>query len=388
MAAVLDITGCVRASLDEVVEGAHPVARALLLAGGALCRPMAMLWPSDLDMIESPHREAPSATQDVELYALRDAVVGGAGGHAMSSNAYVWASGAYPGYVRTWLENDITPERWVIPARPTRRVARAFAITHFNHVWGHWLTEVYPKLFVVRALAEAGVKAPLLLPRDVPQFIRDVIASTLPQQEILLFEPAEEAVTVDLLMLPDMMNRGYIFHDGLRAALEHEVKASWRPGVRADPHIFVSRRRLRFQSTYREMANAKAVEDEARRAGLSIVFPERLSWADQITVFANASVIVGEFGSGLHNAIVSRAGARVVALNWIVDVQSRIANFRGHEVGYVLPDDGQPRKYTIGGGQQPFTIDLAEFRRRVDMVLDPRRPPRRRRYEDMQVLNP
>jgi O-antigen biosynthesis protein WbqL len=99
-------------------------------------------------------------------------------------------------------------------------------------------------------------------------------------------------------------------------------------------------------------------------------------------------VIVGEFGSGLHNALVSRAGARVVALNWIVDVQSRIANFRAHDVGYVLPDDGQPRRFTIGGGQQPFSVDVDEFRRRLDVVLDPRRPPVQRAYDDAPVLQP
>lgn len=387
MAAVLDITACVRTTLEEVVEGAHDVSRALLAPGGRPCVPRPMLWPSDWEMIESPHQEAPTPMADVELYAVRHALVGGAGAHVQVSDAYVWAGGVYPGYVRTWLENDITPEHWTIPGVSARRVPRAFVVTHFNHVWGHWLTEAYPKLFIIRALHEQGIRAPLLLPTSAPDFIRRTVAATLPDQEILSYEPEHEAILVDVLLLPDMMNRGYIFHDALRVALEREVAASWRPGLRTREHIFVSRRRMKHPSTYREMENAKALEDEARRAGLEIVCPERLSWPDQISVFANASVIVGEFGSGLHNAIVSRWGTRVLALNWIVDVQSRIANFRGHDVGYLLPDDGQPRRFTIGGGQQPFSIDVGEFRRRLDMVLDPRRPPIHRGYQDGPILN-
>lgn len=43
------------------------------------------------------------------------------------------------------------------------RLDRAFVIIYFNFVWGHWLIEMYPKLFVIRVLNVAGIIVLLLL---------------------------------------------------------------------------------------------------------------------------------------------------------------------------------------------------------------------------------
>lgn len=82
-------------------------------------------------------------------------------------------------------------------------------------------------------------------------------------------------------------------------------------------------------------------------------------------------MVAGEFGSGLHNALLSPEGCQVMSLNWVVEVQSRIANFRRHDIGYLMPTDGQARLFTIEPqSNQPFTIDAAAFREKLTLVLD------------------
>ena len=87
--------------------------------------------------------------------------------------------------------------------------------------------------------------------------------------------------------------------------------------------------------------------------------------------------MAGEFGSGLHNALLSPEGCQVVSLNWLVEVQSRIGNFRRHDVGYILPADGRARLHAIEAQAQPFSIDPGEFRRKLSIAVeraDARRP--------------
>lgn len=387
LARVLDVSDGPVTPLDRLLETGAPFARTVLAPGGRAIPPRGMLWPSGFEAAEGPHRPPAHASADVEVYAVRDVVVGGAGAHVMAGDGYVWAQGAYPGYVRYWIESDITPEPWRVPALAfARRLEQAFVITHFNYVWGHWLTELYPKLFVIRALAARGLRAPIVLPSTAPGYIRSVVAHTLPDQEVLTYNPARETVSVGRLMLPDMLQRNYIFSDMLARSIDVEVQRTLDEPVPVNDLIFVSRRALPVPSAFRSLLNAEALETEAGARGFAVVHPETLSWPQQIATFAQASVVVGEFGSGLHNALMSPPGTRVVAFNWIVDVQSRIANFRGQNVGYILPDDGRPRGFTLEDqGHQPYSIDLDTFRRRLDQVLDRYAPPPLRRYDSLPL---
>ena len=166
-----------------------------------------------------------------------------------------------------------------------------------------------------------------------------------------------------------MLNRNYVFHDFLRWNLEREALA-WPKGG-GDDMIFVSRGGVRTAQSFRELANEAEIEGIAREAGLTVLRPETLSWEQQARLFSKARLVAGEFGSGLHNALLSPQGCQVVSLNWLVEVQSRIGNFRRHDVGYILPSDGEARLYSIEArANQPFTIDADVFREKLTIAVD------------------
>ncbi len=91
----------------------------------------------------------------------------------------------------------------------------------------------------------------------------------------------------------------------------------------------------------RKLVNQAEIAAELERRGYTLIKPEEHSFEEQVAIFDAARIIVGEFGSGMHNAMFSRPGTKVVCLNWITPWQSRIAQFFGHEVGYIAPDGGQ-----------------------------------------------
>lgn len=362
MAEILDLSAAPLMALTEAAALNEGAGRALLFPGGEALPPRPMLWPCPLGEVEAPH-EAPFTSFDVELHVVSGAVVGGPGGHAQLDGAYVHAVGAYPNYVRQWIAADIDAEVWAFAPAPTRRLATAFALVHFNLIYGHWLTEVLPKLFTIRSLAELGVQAPVLLPSTAPAYVRTAVADVLPDHPVVTYDPrAGEQVAVDRLLLPGMMQHDYVFHPELGRRIDRHLPR--RAGRRRD--LFVSRGRLGDQPAFRRLENGAEIEAAAARLGLEIVHPERLTWREQLAMFAAARLIVGEYGSGLHGAMFAPADAQVVGLNWIAPgIQSHVCNFRGQEIGYILDPDGRPRSWTHDAPFQGYRIDPDEFRLKV-----------------------
>ncbi len=371
MAATIDVSDDELLELDEALRGQREVAGVRLFEGGQPLSPRPMLWPCPLEAVQAPHL-AQAEASPADLHVIRRAFVGGGGSIAVRNGAYLYAAGAYPSYVKTYLDENIAPQTWAFETgwfkRKTLHLECAFALVHFNLMWGHWLTEVFPKLFVIRALAERGVRAPILIPSNVPVFVAEVIEDVLPGQKVIVYDPGTHKVAVRRLLLPSMLQREYVFHPWFGEALD--AYAQTRTPSPDRSRVFVSRAAMRTAYAYREMSNEPEIEAIAEEAGFQIIRPEFLPWREQVGVFAGAHVIAGEFGSGLHNALVSPRGAKVVALNWIGEIQSRIANFRGQDIGYVLPDDGQPRIFHLEGSLQRFRIDPVEFRDRLSEAVE------------------
>lgn len=368
MAASVDISDCDRVPMAEALSGAHRVARALLIESSGRIPPRPMLWPCAGDLLNALHDLDPVIAPDIDLMVVHRAVVGGRGAHIKLDDALVYAEGPYPAYVKHWYDHDITPEAWSFDAPVRLSLPKAFVITHFNYVWGHWLTEMYPKLFLIRALIEAGVVAPLLLPASAPAYMTRIARALIPNLEIVTYNSAHEVVEVGAVLLPHMLHKDYYFHDFLRWELEREALA-WPRGGDFD-RVFVSRGGVRTPQSFREMENEAEIEAIAQDLGLTLLRPEALGWDEQARIFSRARVVAGEFGSGLHNTLISPPGCQVVSLNWVVEVQSRIANFRRHDVGYILPEDGHARLYSIEPQKQPFRIDAEDFRRKLSIAVE------------------
>lgn len=367
MAASVDISGCDRLSMSEALAGARRVARVPLMGSSGLVRARPMLWPCAGDLLNAMHDLAIVAP-DIDLVVAHRVVAGGAGAHLKLDDAPVYAEEAYPAYVKYWYDHDIAVDAWNFDAPARISLDRAFVITHFNYVWGHWLTEMYPKLFLIRALAEAGVVAPLLLPASVPAYMGKIARMIVPGLEIVTYNSRRQAVEIGTVLLPHMLHKDYAFHDFLRWELEREALAWPRAG--GFDKVFVSRSGVRTPETFREMTNEAEIEAIAEDLGLTLLRPETLPWEEQARIFSRARVVAGEFGSGLHNTLLSPEGCQVISLNWLVEVQSRIGNFRRHDVGYILPADGRPRLHTIEPQIQPFKIDAEDFRRKLGLAIE------------------
>jgi O-antigen biosynthesis protein WbqL len=121
--------------------------------------------------------------------------------------------------------------------------------------------------------------------------------------------------------------------------------------------------------TVRLLSNREEIENIAIANGLRMIAPETLPIRDQVKLFSGSRLIVGEYGSGMHNTLFSTDRALVLCLNYMDVCQSRLSQLRRYQVGYVLPSNGQPVKWQEGVGLREFHIDPTQFARAL-MAID------------------
>ena len=101
--------------------------------------------------------------------------------------------------------------------------------------------------------------------------------------------------------------------------------------------------------------------------GFELVHPELLSFMDQIRLFASATVVAGEGGSGLHGTVFSEQGAVTLELrppSYNALGQPAIALLQRHTfasvTGVLAPALGEE-----GDPWGPWTLGLEEVEKRL-----------------------
>jgi capsular polysaccharide biosynthesis protein len=174
--------------------------------------------------------------------------------------------------------------------------------------YSHWLERNLIKLCLLEA-SPGRASLPLLINEDLRGYQRQYLEMLGIAPERLLKVPRDILISCRELDVPTVlrnhpqMRRGI---DWLRAKV-----GSWmnRPSP-AGARIYVSRR----DTPKRRLVNEEELFSELRKLGFSRIVPGEMSVPEQITAFANASVIVGPHGAGLTNLIFAPPGSTIVEI--------------------------------------------------------------------------
>jgi capsular polysaccharide biosynthesis protein len=211
-----------------------------------------------------------------------------------------------------------------------------------HRVYGHWLVEHLPKLGLLHG-ANYDVRAlRYLLPNTVPDYVTawlDLLGIT--GEHIVFYDPSSERISCDELLVPTIQHNGCRVSPLLRLSVtylrrlieEHHSLGQGPYGER----IFLSRAHFGLS---RRLLNRERVEEMAKQAGFTIVYPERLPLLDQIKMLAGAKCLMGEYGSALHGSIFSPPGTVVCALRGTLlhpgFIQSGLGEVFQQSTGYVF----------------------------------------------------
>jgi hypothetical protein len=213
-------------------------------------------------------------------------------------------------------------------------------------IYGHWLVDFLPKLFVLQMAGFKLLSLKYLIPADTPKFGLDLLdLFGINEGNRVVYDHRVEVIRPEQLVVPTMLRTNSRTSRLFGQAAKFMASQIWarhrRPAVRPDmTRIFISR--ARANKPFRRLGNRDRIEQIAAEAGLSIVHPEQLPLLEQFAIFGNASHIVGEYGSALHGSMFSRPGTMVCALR---GSGSPIAGFLQSAVGDSL---NQPTGYVIG----------------------------------------
>ncbi len=232
------------------------------------------------------------------------------------------------------------------PATESRHGEAVLLCGPAYRMYGHWLVDFLPRLHVLTHLGLDLRTLAYLLPDDIAPFARAWLRLLgIADSQVATYDVRTETCHVARALVPTAF-RG----DGRANTLLAAAARSFREAVlgeagacvTATRRLFVSRRNWGNDS--RTLTNARAVEAQLAEDGFEIVYPEEMGIPDQVRMFSEARMLVGEYGSGLHNSIFCGPDATVIALRGTAGhpgfLQSGLCAALGQRMGYVFCGTG------------------------------------------------
>jgi capsular polysaccharide biosynthesis protein len=255
----------------------------------------------------------------------------------------------------------------------TRRPIRSIdtpclvAVGHGIAVYGHFLTELLFRILVAqRALAATRLRYQVLLDQAAPEWLLTILTDDLgiPASSLVFFQPDIEQVRLRHAILPSRIYTEYRFHPAADEMLAELLGRLALPEPATSPsprRIFVTRGKFHnLAAPHRVCINEQALIDIAvTRHGFTPVTVETMSWRAQIALFRDAEMVLGQAGSGLHNALFCQPGTRVASIGLMNLMQSMIGTLRGQHQAFMS------NNFTLEG---EFRVDEATFTTFLDRV--------------------
>lgn len=321
----------------------------------------------NFEWLPSVHERAWRHLQDVGCYVFNNLRATGRMHLGVADEVFTMPD-IMPLYWRKWIAEGAVdvPGKSELPIRRiTDPVLIVCAIGYV--VYGHWVLDILPRIWLFEKIfgpVPSGVR--LILPNDTPKFGYDILEWRfgIKPSQIEHFDYKKEQLSLRVAYVPTLTHTDYAFHETFREFLDETVnKAVAQVGAIHKPKIYISRRQFSKLSisTPRHFVNELEIEEAVAGRGYEVVFPEELSWAEQISIFAGCKICVGAFGSGLHNTWFSGRDTVVIAFRWMNDTQSAIAGLRGQRNIFLLPEEeDENHHFRMDPSRVLQALDVAE----------------------------
>jgi capsular polysaccharide biosynthesis protein len=312
-------------------------------------------------IIDKHFRSEPSMMRALGCYVLNDVTLTGRG-HIFVDDKLVTTDDLMPRYWRNMIENNLIDlaREHQLPDREIDHTCVVF-MGHGVSVYGHVLLEMILRLRLFRELGLQDYK--VLISDLAPSWVSELIRASmeLRSDQIEVYSPNVEKLRLRTAIIPTQLHSTEDFHPATKSLVfalsdyTRQVETSTQP-----QRIVISRDRFTNEkSIQRALENAPELwQFLVDERGFAIVRPEELSWSQQIQLFKGARVVVGEYGSALHNAIFSGPGTILASVGFLNFTQSAIGTLFGHRQSYFTAVD-----------EANQAADLSRFKKWIDLLL-------------------
>ncbi|MDN3573970.1 glycosyltransferase family 61 protein [Methylobacterium longum] len=202
--------------------------------------------------------------------------------------------------------------------------------------YGHWFSEFVPRMICYNdPRCPDGI--PLCIDDHMPGTHEEILALLDTRNRPVIKLPAKPVSFGKLGMAPVPaffpfdMKPGQPFYDTIwpadvfRAIRDRILQRARDRGLlseRRDRRLFISRKAF----TQRVLENEQEIADRLRPLGFEVIYPETLSFLEQVALFHSAALVVGSSNSSLNNTLFSQEGCQILGL-----IHEELSfNFRGY----------------------------------------------------------
>jgi len=272
--------------------------------------------------------------------------------------------------------------RWLLrDAAPVEMPCAASFVDACAPNYAHWLTEVLPRLALYCGQPRFA-DVPIIVNAGLHKNILDSISYFAGEQREVITLPVGRAVVVDELHLTSVA--GYVPFERRKGKLDGHAQGVFNPHafqqIRACvlPHAetvqegLIDKIYIRRNSGIRQVVNAAELEAALVARGYAVVEPEKLSFIEQVRMFAGARSIVGSSGAALANLIFAPESADIhVLIGRYADTSfwywQNMASAVGANISYVFGEIESDGGIAI---HADFRIDVAAFLKTLDSEAD------------------
>jgi hypothetical protein len=234
----------------------------------------------------------------------------------------------------------------------------AVVTTEGSNTYYHWLFDILPRIFLLEKSGLMDEIETFVFPELKYDFQKESLLKIgFPSDKILEIKPNEylEAKEMIVPSLPSKLgtvNKWSL--DFLQSRLG-ELSSK-----KENNKIYISRK----YTSQRKLLNEDQIINYLKSEGYLIVFAEELSFEQQITLFANAYVVIAPHGSGLSNIIFCPTGTKVIELfygdfivpcYWLIAQQLKLEYYSGFSRA---PDNHTSPYWKSKGFDDNFSIEI------------------------------
>jgi len=236
--------------------------------------------------------------------------------------------------------------------------------------YGHWLLDVLPKLVYWWSLP---FNCRLVLTEPLRRWQRAFLRMLgIRPEHWLTYDPGTEYLQLNRAILASPMRNKGAVHPLANTIYERLISQSRTNSSEPDQtspgsKLYVSRRLVNTKRS--KLVNEGAVIALLIEQGFQVVEPESMTVPEQIRLFRNANLVIGEAGSALHNTVFSPRGTRVLCLlseAWPRFGQAAVGHLRNQPTGFLFGSHNS--EYDKLGNGRPFSVDLSDLKSALESL--------------------
>lgn len=228
-----------------------------------------------------------------------------------------------------------------VPAHLVHKLSKAVSLIRpADHIYGHWLIDILPQVYLLEKCLTRLENITYIINKSCPEFIFELLGYLgIDKKRILQIDPRQEGVIIDQCFFVDNLRYDQVIHTAFKDFSAFMRQKALDNSMVRD-RLFISRRQWveRQKKVHRTLINFDEVQEFYLQKGFTIVHPETLTFSEQIKLFSNASYIVGEDGSGLHNSIFAHS-AMINCIRGSMNhslIQASLDAKSNNNIGYLL----------------------------------------------------